>query len=252
VAAQDQKRQQGNKDHGAAVAAYLAGLGIEQGQLGRLLLRCPLLFSWLVEQRAGVLFGQVMALGLTAAQAARCVEQQPFAAETPSFEPAVVVLAPLLAAGRRASDVGKTGEQLLAELLVGQPAASGLLMSDGQRLQQRIDSLLQLGLTDRQLVAAVRQDWSLLTCTPERLAALEAVLQQELGADRQLWCRVLRRATLVSRISEDRLRQVVLALVAVSAHLSEQRSAVFPAHSRCLFGAGFWQGRSAANGQCCT
>jgi hypothetical protein len=248
VAALVEKRQQGIKDHGAAVAAYLAGLGIEEGQLGRLLLRCPYLFSWPVEQRAGVLFGQLMALGLSAAQAVRCFEQQRFAAFSPSFEPATAVLAPLLAAGVRASDVGKTGEQLLGELLVRQPSMTPLLQYNGHYLQQRIDSLLQLGLSQQQLVAAVRQDWSLPVRPPERLAALESVLQQELGADRQLWCKVLRRAPLVGRSSEDRLRQVVLALVAVSAHLSEQRSAVFPAHSRCLFGAGFWQGRSAADG----
>jgi hypothetical protein len=223
VAALDRKRQQGTKYHVEAVAAYLAGLGIEQGsgqgQLGRLLVRCPYLFSWPVEQRAGVLFGQLVALGLTAAQAARCFDQQPSAALSPAFASAIAVLAPLLAAGCRTSDVGKTGEQLLGELLVRQPAASQLLTYDGQCLQQRIDSLLQLGLSQQQLVAAVRQEWSLLNRTSERLAALETVLQQELGADRKVWCKVLRRATLVVRTSEDRLRQGVLALVAVSSHL---------------------------------
>jgi hypothetical protein len=209
----------------------LAGLGIEQGQLGLLLLRCPYLFSWPVERRAGVLFGQLMALGLAGSQAARCFMQQPSAAGSASFEPAMAVLALLLAAGCRASDVGKTREQLLAELLVGHPSALRLLMFPGQRLQQRIDSLLQLGLNERQLVAAVRSDWSLLNRTSERLAALEAVLQQELGADREQWCKVLRRAPLVSRLSEDRLRHGVLSLVAVSVHLNAQRSALLPAHS---------------------
>jgi hypothetical protein len=252
VAALVGKRQQGIKDHGAAVAAYLAGLGVEEGQLRRLLLHCPYLFSWPVEQRAGVLFGQLMALGLTAAQASRCFDQKPFAARSPSFEPAIAVLAPLLAAGCRASDVGKTGEQLLGELLVGRPTASQLLMSDGQCLQQRIDSLLQLGLSQQQLVAAVRSDWPLLRKPPERLAALEAVLQQELGADREVWCKVLRRAPLVSRLSDDRLQQVVRALAEVSAHLKEQRPALLLDHSHRLFGAGVWQGSSAADGQRCT
>jgi hypothetical protein len=256
VAAHVEKRQQGIKDHGAAVAAYLAGLGIEQGvkqgQLGRLLMRCPLLFSWPVEQRAGVLFGQLMALGLTAAQAARCFEQQPSAALSRAFASAIAVLSPLMAAGCRTGDVGKTGEQLLGELLIGQPAASGLLQYDEQGLQQRIDNLLQLGLTEQQLVAAVRRDWSLLKSPLEHLVALEAVLQQELGADRELWCKVLLRAPLVNRLSEDRLRQRVLALVAVSAHLNEQRSALLPAHTRCLPRAGVWQERSAADGQRCT
>jgi hypothetical protein len=222
VAALDQKRQQAFKYHGTAVAAYLAGLGIEQGQLGRLLMRCPLLFSWPEEQRAGVLFEQLMALVLNAVQAARCFEQQPLAASSPSFAQAIPVLAPLLASGCRAIDVGKTDEQLLGELLVRQPAASVLLQFNGQCLQQRIDSLLQLGLSQRQLVAALRSDLSLLKSSPEHLAALEAVLQQELGADREVWCKVLRHAPLVNRLSEDRLRQRVLAFVAVSAHLKEQ------------------------------
>jgi hypothetical protein len=252
VAKLNRIRQQGVVQHGASVAAYLTGLGIEQGQLGRLLIRCPVLFSRPAEQRAGVLFGQLMALGLNAAQAARCFEQQPSAAFSPSFEPAVAVLAPLLAGGCRTSDVSKTGEQLLGELLVGQPAAVILLQYNGQFLQQRIDSLLQLGLTEQQMVAALRRDCSLLSCAREHLGALEDVLQQELGADRELWGKVLRCAPLVNRLSEDRLRQVVLALVAVSAHLNEQRPALLPALSHCLFGAGVWQGRSAADGQRCS
>jgi hypothetical protein len=250
VAAFVEKRQQGIKDHGAAVAAYLAGLGIDQGiehrQLGRLLLRCPYLFSWPVEQRAGVLFGQLMALGLTAAQALRCFEQKPSAAGSASFEPAIAVLAPLLAAGCRASDIGKTGEQLLGELLVGQPAASQLLQYNEQGLQQRIDSLLQLGLTEQQLVAALRPDWSLLVRPPERLAALEAVLQQELGADRELWCKVLRCAPLVGRLSEDRLRQVVLALVAVRAHLNRATISTVA----CQLSPPGWR-KSLAGKSCC-
>jgi hypothetical protein len=252
VAALGEKRQQGTKDHGAAVAAYLAGLGVEEGQLGLLLLRCPYLFSWPAEQRAGVLFGQLMALGLAGAQATRCFLQQPSAAGSASFEPAIAVLAPLLAAGCRASDISKTGEQLLGELLVRQPSLTTVLQYNGQCLQQRIDSLLQLGLSQQQLVAAVRSDSSLLKSPPKHLAALEAVLQQELGADRELWCKALRHAPLVSRSNEDRLRQGVLALVAVSSHLYEQRSALLPAQSCRLFGAGVWQGSSAADGRRCT
>jgi hypothetical protein len=210
-------RQQGMLQHGTSVAAYLSGLGIEQGQLGRLLMRCPLLFSWPVEQRAGVLFGQLKALGLTASQAARCFERQPLAAGNPSFEPAIAVLALLLAAGCRASDVGKTGEQLLGELLVRQPAAVLLLKFRTETLQQRIDSLLQLGLTERQLVTGLQQTISLLTFPPERLTAQEAVLQQELGADRQLWLKLLHTGTQGATTAEDTLRQRAQALVAVRA-----------------------------------
>jgi hypothetical protein len=214
AAALAQKRQQGVLQHGTSVAAYLTGLGIEQGQLGRLLMRCPYLFSWPVEQRAGVLYGQLMALGLTAAQAGRCFEQHHFAALSPSFAQAIAVLAPLLAAGCKASDIGKTGLQLLGELLVRQPAAVRLLQFRRELLQQRIGSLLQQGLTERRLVAGLQQTMSLLTFPPERLAAQEAVLQQELGADHQLWLKVLHSGSRAIA-AEDRLRRRAQALVAV-------------------------------------
>jgi hypothetical protein len=227
VAALAQKRQQGALQHGISVAAYLAGLGIEQGQLGRLLMRCPYLFSWPVEQRAGVLFGQLTALGLTAAEAARCFEQQPLAAENPSFEPAIAVLASLLAAGCRASDVDTRGQQLLGELLVRRPAAVLLHQYRAELLQQRIGSLVQLGLTERQLVACLQQEFSLLTVRPERLAAQEAVLQQELGANRQLWLKVLHSATQGATMAEDKLRQRAQALVAVRACTERLGSLLF-------------------------
>jgi hypothetical protein len=216
VAKLDRTRQQDVLQHGESVAAYLNRLGIEQGQLGRLLMRCPLLFSWPVEHRAGMLFGQLMALGLTAAEAARCFECQPEAACSASFEPAIAVLAPLLAGGCRASDVGKTGKQLLRELLVRRPVAVTLLQSSTEALQQRLDNLLQLGLTERQLVTGLQQTISLLTFPPERLAAQEAVLQQELGADRQLWLKVLHSGANAAVVAEDTLRQRAQALVAVS------------------------------------
>jgi hypothetical protein len=223
-------RQQGVVQHGASVAAYLTGLGIEQVQLGQLLLRCPYLFSWPVEQRAGVLFGQLTALGLTAAQAARCFEQHPFAAFSRSFEPAIAQLAPLLAAGCKASDVGKTGEQLLGELLVRQPAAVHLLPLRTETLQQRIGSLLQQGLTESQLVAAVQQASSLLAFPPERLAAQKAVLQQELGGDRQLWLKVLHSAPKGATMAEDTLRQRAQTLVAVRACIERLCSSLFYSH----------------------
>jgi hypothetical protein len=94
VAALDGSRQQGVLDHGLAVAAYLQGLGIEQDQLGRLLCRCPKLFSRPAEERAGVLFSQLMRLGLSAGLAAACFETQPVAANNRSFEAAIAVLVP--------------------------------------------------------------------------------------------------------------------------------------------------------------
>ncbi|KAI3427385.1 hypothetical protein D9Q98_010300 [Chlorella vulgaris] len=215
VAALFGPRQRGVLDHGLAVAAFLQGLGIKQAQRGRLLRRCPELFSRPAEERAGVLFSQLMRLGLSAGQAARCFEQETQAPTARSFEPAIAVLAPLLAAGSNSG--GRTGEQLLGDLLKKQPAGVTLLLKWGTlALQRNVDNLLQLGLSKQQVVNALKQNWALLTRPPEHLAKLEAVLQQELGADRKLWVKVLHRAARVASCSEDTLRQRAQALMAVS------------------------------------
>ncbi|KAI3427420.1 hypothetical protein D9Q98_010335 [Chlorella vulgaris] len=211
VATLNDPRQQGVLDHGLAVVAYLQGLGIDQGQLGRLLRRCPTLFSWPAEERAAVLFSQLMRLGLSAGQAADCFGQQPFAAGMPSFEAAIAVLAPLLAAGSKTA--GKTGEQLLGDLLEKDSSAVLLLKWGTEALQGNVDNLLQLGLSRQQVVAAFSHNPTLLARTPERLTKLEAVLQQELGADRQLWVKVLLRAVRLAGCSVDTLRQRAQALV---------------------------------------
>ena len=125
-------RQQCMPANGPAVAAHLQQLGMPQAQLAALLERCPALFSWPVEQRGGVLFGQLMALGLSAAEAGRCFQQQPAAATRISYEPAIAVLSELKAAG------GKDGRQALAALLRRDPAAVRLLQWGGAALQQQI------------------------------------------------------------------------------------------------------------------
>ncbi|KAI3427320.1 hypothetical protein D9Q98_010237 [Chlorella vulgaris] len=204
-------RQQGILQHGLQVAAHLRGLGIESIELGSLFCRCPELCSWPAEKRAGVLFSQLMGLGLSAGHAARCFERQPEAAASPSFEPAIAVLAPLLAAGSKGA--GRTGEQLLGDLLKDQPRAVTLLTRSAA-LQRNMDNLLQLGLSKQQVVAALLQNAALLACTPEQLAKLEAVVQQELGADRQLWVKLLVSKPRIAGCSEATLRQRALALVA--------------------------------------
>jgi hypothetical protein len=214
VAALDGSRQQGVLDHGLAVAAYLQGLGIDQGQLGRLLFRSPKLFSRSAEERAGLLFSQLMRLGLSAGQAADCFEMQPHAAAAPSLEPAIAVLAPLLAAGSKSA--GRSGEQLLGDLLEKDPSAVSLLRWGTEALQRNVDNLLQLGLSEQQLINSLRQNPALLAQSPERLAKLKAVLQRELGADRQLWAKMLRHQSRVASCSEATLRQRAQALVAVS------------------------------------
>ncbi|KAI3427339.1 hypothetical protein D9Q98_010256 [Chlorella vulgaris] len=205
-------RQQGILQHEPQVAAHLRGLGIGSSELSQLLCRCPELFSRPAEERAGVLFSQLMGLGLSAGQAARCFEQQPLAAASVSFEPAIAVLAPLLAAGSEGG--GRTGEQLLGDLLQGQPGAVGLLQCGTESLQHKLDNLLQLGLSKQQVAKVLPQNPALLTRTPEHLANLEAVLQHELGANRQQWVKVLRSKPRAADCSETALRQRAQALVA--------------------------------------
>ncbi|KAL4426219.1 hypothetical protein ABPG77_009834 [Micractinium sp. CCAP 211/92] len=199
-------------EHSGDVAAWLASQGVDEAQLGRLLLRCPRLFTWPVEQRAGVLFGQLQGLGLTAAEAARCFLKQPVAATSPSFEPAIEVLAELFAAGSKSSG---PAEQLVGSFLREQPTAAVLLMFGAEALQERIDSLLGLGLSEAQLVAAARQTWRLLSVTRARLAALAGVLQQELGGGRELLAKLLRSAARVASCSLETVRARAQALVQV-------------------------------------
>ena len=206
-------RQQEFPRNGLQVAAYLQRLGMEQRQLARLLERCPELLSWPAGERAGVLFGQLMGLGLSAAGTARCFEYQPGAAGSPSFVAAIGVLADMFASGSRD---GQAGPQLLACLLRKQPAAVSLIMCSGSCLQERIACFLgELGFSPQELAARLQQQWALLTGTPEQLAALEAMLQRELGVDRRLFCKLLTR---MPRVVGCSLRTVqrILALVAMS------------------------------------
>ncbi|KAL4426220.1 hypothetical protein ABPG77_009835 [Micractinium sp. CCAP 211/92] len=199
-------------EHSGDVAAWLSKQGVDEAQLGRLLLRCPVLFTWPVEQRAGMLFGQLQRLGLTVAEAACCFERQPFAAGTPSFKPATGVLAELFAAGSKSS---VPAEQLVGSFLRRQPAAITLLIYGAEVLQERIESLLQLGLSKAQLVVAAKGAWRLLSMPPARLAALAGVLQQELGGGRALLPKLLRFAPRVVSCSLETVRARAQALVQV-------------------------------------
>jgi hypothetical protein len=226
---------------GEQVVAYLAGLGIEQAQLDRLRLLRNFrpVFQQPVEQRAGVLFGQLMGLGLWVAEAARCFELTHQPATSPSFEAAIGVLADLLAAGSKG---GEGGRQLLGGLLRSKPSAMELLLCNGSILQERVDYLLQLGLSQQQLAAAVQSSWRLLACSQERLAALQEVLHRAQGADRELVAKVLSaqpQLTWQTRqgelgwwtqavMPEDILLQRAQALVAVSAMVGEPHAAALP------------------------
>jgi hypothetical protein len=207
-------RQQGILQYGPQLAAHLRGLGIGSSELGSLFCRCPELFSWPAEERAGALYSQLMRLGLSAGQVARCFKQQTTVAASVSFEPAIAVLAPLMAAGIKGG--ARSGEQLLGDLLKKQPAAVGLLKLGSAALQHKLDNLLQLGLSKQHVVTALSQNAVLLTYTPEQLARMDAVMQQELGADSQLWVKVLRSNPRLAGCSEATLRQRAQALVLVS------------------------------------
>ncbi|KAI3427319.1 hypothetical protein D9Q98_010236 [Chlorella vulgaris] len=204
-------RQQGILQHGPQVAAHLRGLGTGSSELGSLFCRCPELFSRPAEERAGVLFSQLMGLGLSAGQAARCFELHPGAAGSISFAPAIALLAPLQAAGSK--DGGRPGEQLLGDLLKGDPSAVRLLQHGAEALQSNMNNLLQLGLSKQQVVKALHQSWVLLAHAPERLVKLEAVVQQELGANRQLWVKMLASQSRMAGCSEATLKQRAQALV---------------------------------------
>jgi hypothetical protein len=172
------------------VAAYLRGLGVGQLQLTLLEDYSIELFFWPVEERAAVLFGQLMGLGLSAAEAARCTVEEPHSVARPTFEPAIEVLADLLAS---ASKEGQAGRQLVGALLRKQPAATRLLEYRAHHLQRGIDNLHEVGMTQEQLAAAVAGVPHLVTVAlkPLRLLCLEAILQQGLGCNRELFLKLL-------------------------------------------------------------
>ena len=219
VAAHGPTRELGLIENGQQVAAHLQQLGLQREQLGLLLLRCSYLFSWPADQRAAVLFGQLMGLGLTAAEAARCFEQAPVVARMRSFEPAIKELGALFAAASGASI--KAGKRQLVQLLRKSPTAVRLLNVTADKLQQRLDNLQQrYGLSVAQLVAAMNMERSVLCTTSAHLTALEAVLQDELGCDgHQLFSALLATVPRVIDCGAERLRQRVKALVKVSCRL---------------------------------
>jgi hypothetical protein len=122
-------RLAGLLEHGEEVACYLQQLGIKQPQLARLLLRCPLLFSWPPAERAQQLFQELMGEGLPAVEAALCFERQPAAAQVRSFRAAINWMTQLLAGARSPKQQGLPARQPLAQLLRKQPSAIGLLLS---------------------------------------------------------------------------------------------------------------------------
>ncbi|KAI3427238.1 hypothetical protein D9Q98_007173 [Chlorella vulgaris] len=97
-------RQQGVLLHAAAVAAHLRGLGLKQQLLEQLFVRCLELFSRPPKDRAEGLFSELMSIGLTAAEAARCFVACPGAAQSISFSGIIAVADEMMS---RSQDSGR-------------------------------------------------------------------------------------------------------------------------------------------------
>ena len=184
-------RQQGVLDNAAAVAAHLRSpaVGLTAQQVGQLLERCPRLFSWSPEQRAAVLFGQLLGAGLTAAEAAQCFVMFQYAANCTTLAAGLAELAAILARSedRDSSLGGRTAkvpaaQRTVAALLSQTPSAVKLVGQRAGHLQQHAAELQQAGLTAAEVAALVWKVPELLsTDTAGRVASRAAVLQQELG-----------------------------------------------------------------------
>ena len=183
-------RQLGMLDNAAAVAAHLLSpaVGLTQQQVGQLLERCPYLFSWAPEQRAAVLFGQLLGAGVTAAAAAQCLCFFPPAAQCTSFAPGLAELAAILAhsqdreGGRASKVVVPAAQRSVAALLTQGPSALALVCNSAGYLQRRAAELQQAGYTPADVAAlAWERHEALCTDAAAKLASRAAMLQQELG-----------------------------------------------------------------------
>ncbi len=183
-------RQQGVLNNAAAVATHLLSpaVGLTTQQVGQLLERCPVLFSWPAEQRAAVLFGELMTVGLTAAAAAACFVAYPTAAACSALTPGIAEAAAILAH----SDDGNcslvrkaavpAAERTVAALLSRIPSALKLLCQSAGYLQQRAAELQQAGFTAADVAALVWWQPEVLSMdAAAAVASRAALVQQELG-----------------------------------------------------------------------
>ncbi len=231
-------RQQGVLDHAAAVAAHLLSpaVGLTEQQAGQLLECCPELFSWPPEQRAAVLFGQLLGAGLTAAGAAQCLAAYPAAADRTTLAPGLAELAAILAHSQdRDSSLGgpvpkvPAAQRTVAALLTQTPSAAQLVCQRAGYLRQQATELQLVGYTAAQVAELA---WGL----PEllwadvaaNLASVAAVPQQELGlAAAQVVSLAAKRRLGWISCSPDTLRERAAALAEVS-------GAAMLAHALCV------------------
>ncbi|PRW05909.1 RNA polymerase sigma factor [Chlorella sorokiniana] len=184
-------RQQGVLDNAAAVAPHLLSpaVGLTAQQVGQLLELCPALFSWPPEQRAAVLFGELLGAGVTAPAVAQCIATYPGAAETTTLAPCLGEAAAILAHSEdRDSSLGgpaakvPAAQRTVAALLTKIPSAVRLVCQRAGYLQQRAAELQQAGFTTADVAAlAWQQPEMLITNAAVKLACTSAVVQQELG-----------------------------------------------------------------------
>jgi len=183
-------RQQGVLQHAAAVAAHLRSpaVGLEEGQLEELFVGCPVLFSWAPQERAGLLFGQLMAAGLTAADAAACFIACPNLAQCRSMEAGLAELAAILQHSQD-SKHGKqaqvpAAERTSAALLRKLPSACQLVVMKAGGLKQRVDSLVSLGCTRADVARLVwNRSEFVWGDSAQRVQRAIEVLQDKLGLD---------------------------------------------------------------------
>jgi len=183
-------RQQGVLNNAAAVAAHLLNpaVGLTAQQAGQLLERCPELFSWPPEQRAAVLFGELLGAGLTAANAAACFMAYPSTAQRTILAPGLAEAAAILAhsedrQGRQGRKAAVPAAQRTVGTLLTLMASAVLLVSQSAGyLQQRAAQLQRSGFTAADVAAlAWRQPELLARDAAASVAGAAPVLQQDLG-----------------------------------------------------------------------
>ena len=189
--------RQGVLANGCQVAQHLRSLGVPLPLMAAALRRCLPLFSRPAAQHAAPQMAELMAAGLSAAEALRCFERSPMAAGSSSLGASLAALSQLLSAGSdSSSSSGSSGSgdvptaaqlQPAAVLLREQPGeAAALLAVRPSELHRRAAYLRDsLGLSAAQLAAAVRRDATLLALPPETLEEQAAALQEELGMSAQ-------------------------------------------------------------------
>ncbi|KAL4853663.1 hypothetical protein ACK3TF_005383 [Chlorella vulgaris] len=212
-------RQQGVLLHAAAVAAHLRGLGLKQQLLEQLLVRCLELFSRPPKDQADGLFSELMSIGLTAAEAARCLIACPVAVHCVSFADSIAVVDDILS---HSQDSGKgvkpkvpAAQRTAAAMLRAHPSSVHILVGEATKLRRQYDQLLVLGCTP---AAVANMVWQLpkLIRSADSVAQLEQaadVLHDELGlAPETVLERVVPRAPTWLTYSQDTQRRRAAAL----------------------------------------